>query len=96
MNPKINQQILSEICDKEDIKYLGFFGSRVRGDERPESDIDVLIDFNHTKSYFQLVRIQEKLEEVLGAKVDLVLRSSLKESIKPYIAKDLVTVYGQR
>ncbi len=92
----INQNLINKICDQEGIAYLGLFGSQARGDANKSSDIDLLVDFEQTKSYFQLARIQEKLEEAFDKKVDLVLNTSIKKSLKPYILKDLVTLYGKK
>ncbi|MDO8497884.1 MAG: nucleotidyltransferase family protein [bacterium] len=87
---------LKIICNKQKITYLGIFGSQSRGDATSKSDIDLLVDFQDTKSYFELAHIQDELENVFGKKVDLVMKTNMKESLKPYILKDLVTVYEQR
>lgn len=87
---------LKKICNKQKITYLGIFGSQARGDATSKSDIDVLVDFQDTKSYFELANIQDELENVFGKKVDLVMKTNMKESLKQYILKDLVTVYEQR
>jgi len=82
-----------EMYQRQGISYLGVFGSVVRGEDKKESDIDILIDFDETKSFFELADIQYYLEEVLDKKVDLVPRKSIKPQIKSFIEKDLVTVY---
>ena len=84
------------MCDRENIAYLGLFGSYARGEAHKKSDIDLLIDFNDTKSFFQLTKIQEAFENIFKKKVDLVLKDNIKESLKSYILKDLVTLYEKR
>lgn len=96
MKVTINQNLINAICDQEGIVYLGLFGSQARGDAKKASDVDLLVNFKQTKSLFQLARIQEKLEGAFDKKVDLVLDTSIKELLKPYILKDLVTLYGKK
>jgi len=55
-----------------------------------------LIDFKETKSFFELARVQEALEKIFNKKVDLVLKSNIKSSLKPYIFNDLTTIYEKR
>ncbi|OGJ20437.1 MAG: hypothetical protein A3A82_00380 [Candidatus Pacebacteria bacterium RIFCSPLOWO2_01_FULL_47_12] len=91
----LQQDELTSIYKKQGVNYLGLFGSFARGDETPESDIDLLIDFDETKTLFDLARLKISLQENLGRKVDLSLRGSLKKSIEPYILQDLTTIYEQ-
>ncbi len=64
------------------------FGSYVRGEETESSDIDMLIEFPKGKSLLDLVRLERKLGEVLGKKVDLVTYNSVSPLLKGYIFKD--------
>ena len=57
------------------------YGSYARGEEKPESDIDILVEFSETKGLLNLVRIERELSEFLGLKVDLLT----EESISPYL-----------
>lgn len=52
-------------------RSVAIFGSVARGDETPESDIDLLVEFAHGASLFDLVRIQFDAEELLGRRVDV-------------------------
>lgn len=79
--------------EERGINYLGLFGSFARGEESQQSDVDLLIDFDSTKSLFDLANIKLYFQEKLGRKVDLSMRGHIKESLKPYINKDLITVY---
>ena len=96
MQISIDHQLINSICLEEDISYLGLFGSNARGDARKSSDVDILVDFNNTKSYFQLAQVQEKFEKIFQKKVDLVLKTAVKNHLKSYIAKDLITLYEKR
>ena len=80
---------------QQGLTYVGLFGSVARGEEKVSSDVDVLIDFNGPKTFFDLADIQFYLERTLGEKVDLVTRKNIKPILKPYIENDLITVYEQ-
>lgn len=84
------------VCNKQNITFLGIFGSQARGEATEQSDIDVLVDFNETKSFFELSHVQDELQNIFGSKVDLVLRTHIKEDLKPSILKDLITIYEKR
>jgi predicted nucleotidyltransferase len=55
------------------------FGSVARGEERPDSDIDLLVDFDPESSLFDLIRLTRELEELLGLPIDVVSTGGLKE-----------------
>lgn len=93
---KINETAIKNICLQEGISYLGLFGSQARGEAKKNSDVDILIQFNDVKSLFELSRIKDQFETVFGKEVDLVINSSVKQSLRGYIEKDLITLYGQR
>ncbi|MBN2379567.1 nucleotidyltransferase family protein [candidate division WOR-3 bacterium] len=64
---------IREFCKKHHIRSLALFGSVLRDDFQPTSDIDILVEFvkDHTPGYFRLFRMQEELSSILGRKVDL-------------------------
>jgi predicted nucleotidyltransferase len=73
---------------------IGLFGSFARGEEQPESDIDILVKFKETISLLDLVRIHNELSLRLGKKIDLITEPSLKnERLKKHIYKDLQIIY---
>jgi predicted nucleotidyltransferase len=55
------------------------FGSVARGEERPDSDIDLLVDFGQDSSLFDLMRMTRELQELLGHPVDVVSAGGLKD-----------------
>ncbi len=65
------------------------FGSVARGNGRPDSDVDLLVKFdrNRKTSLFDLVSIQNELEEKIGRKVDLVTK--LNKYVEPFVRVDL-------
>jgi len=96
MKMSIDNEQLKSVCGREKIIYLGLFGSWARGDSTLKSDVDLLVDFEDIKSYFELARLQQDLESVFKNKVDLVIKNNIKRSLKPYVLKDLVTLYEKR
>lgn len=95
MNIKTNKNQIQQYCKDNQISYLGLFGSHARNEQTPQSDIDLLVDYKQPKSLFTLGKILCDLEEMLGKKVDLVNRQTIKPMLKPYIDKDLITLYKQ-
>ena len=68
------------------IKYIGIFGSYVKGEETKDSDLDILVEFSKTPGLFKLIKCENYLTSLLGVKVDLVL----KNTVKPYIGKRIL------
>ena len=64
------------------------FGSVARGEERPDSDVDLLIDLADDRGFSDYLALAEELERVLARKVDLVLARSLSPHFRPYIEAD--------
>ena len=75
---------LAQICREFQIRRLGVFGSVLGEDFRPDSDIDMLVDFlpQARVTAFKLFAIQAALERLVGRKVDLVPRAGLKPVIR--------------
>jgi len=67
------------------------FGSFARGDNKKESDIDVLVEFKESPSLLTLIKLENELSEILGIKIDLVTTGALKNKrIRENIKKDLI------
>jgi len=64
---------IAEFCQLHHIRKLALFGSVLREDFRPDSDIDVLVEFEpgHVPGFFHLFDLQEELSAIFGRKVDL-------------------------
>jgi predicted nucleotidyltransferase len=73
---------LSDFCQRWKISELALFGSVLRRDFRPDSDVDVLATFEEGArwSLFDLVRMQNELENLFGRQVDLVERNAIEKS----------------
>jgi predicted nucleotidyltransferase len=76
------------------VKTVGVFGSYVRGEEKEESDLHVLVEFGDSAelSLLDFVRLENFLSEKLGVKVDLVEKGTLKPRIGKRILEEVVTI----
>ncbi|HLK79864.1 MAG TPA: nucleotidyltransferase family protein [Streptosporangiaceae bacterium] len=75
-----------------DVTNLRVFGSVARGEDRPDSDVDLLVDLPPHMGLLGLGRVQADLEAILGAKVDLVPASNLKPAVRARAERDLVAL----
>ena len=74
------------------INGLWIFGSFVRGEENASSDVDILVEFDELPTLLEFVRLQRELSDLLGVKVDLVMKTALKPTIGRRIMKEAVSV----
>lgn len=74
---------------------LYVFGSRARGDEAPESDLDVFVEYDPQErfSLFNLVRIKRVIEMLTGLRADVTTRDSLRPEVKTEIEREAVRVF---
>lgn len=79
------------LFQKYPIHSLALFGSMARGDDTPESDIDILVEFNQPVG-FEIVDLADELEAILKHKIDLVSKKAIKAALWPYIETDLLYV----
>lgn len=97
MNQSISQlkEKIAPILKEAGVVRSSLFGSFARGENTPESDIDILIEFAPEKvmGFFGFIGLQHKLEDILGKKVDLVTYRSINHRLKKYIEKDEILIY---
>ncbi len=87
---------IAEICRKYQVRELAVFGSAARGDMRPDSDVDLLVEFEPEASIglFELAGMEEELAALLGRRVDLVSKRGLKPRVRPHVLRDAKVVYA--
>jgi len=73
-------------------EILGVFGSYARGDQKKESDVDILARFDENASYFDLIALASFLEKKLRVKVDLVSEKALRAELREHILREVVAV----
>jgi predicted nucleotidyltransferase len=71
---------------------LRVFGSVARGEDRPDSDVDLLADLPPGLSLFGLGRVEANLEAILGSRVDLIPAADLKPGVRAQAERDLVAL----
>ena len=75
------------------VKSIALFGSVARDEDHPKSDVDILVEFDYARykiGFFAFVRLQRRLEELLGTKVDLATPGALKRQLKDNILKEAI------
>jgi predicted nucleotidyltransferase len=89
---RILQEERKELVDRYNISTLAVFGSVARDDARQDSDVDILVEFNRPVGLFQFIELQQRLESLLGSKVDLGTPRSLKPRIKEQVLQEAIRV----
>jgi predicted nucleotidyltransferase len=74
------------------VKSLRLFGSTARDETRPESDVDLLVEFESTPTFAGYMKLRIYLEDLLGTSVDLVTETGLRSRVRPYVEKDAIRV----
>lgn len=74
------------------VKELGVFGSYVRKEQKKHSDIDILVDFHEAPGLFQFIELENVLSNLLGNKVDLVMKRALKPIIGRQILSEVMYI----
>jgi len=74
------------------VKSLELFGSFVRGEASENSDLDLLVEFDETPTLFSFVRLESELSQLVGVKVDLVMKRALKPVLGERILAEAVPV----
>jgi len=82
-----------QVLKNQGARKIAIFGSYARGEEKPESDIDIIVEFSERKSLLELVRIERELSEVLGIKVDLLTEKSISPYLIDTIRKEMEVIY---
>jgi uncharacterized protein len=86
---------LKPYIDEYGIVKAAVFGSYARNEQREESDIDLLIEFNKSFDMIQFIHLKNMLEESLGKKIDLVEYCSLSPLIREQALGEAVMIYGK-
>jgi len=92
---EIPQEMIAEFCRQRHIRWLALFGSVLRDDFRPESDVDVLVEFEPEQryTYFTLAQIEDDLAILLGRKVDLHVPKTLHPFLRDKVLGQAEALY---
>ncbi len=86
------QRVLKRLLEAYPVRKAGLFGSVARGDDRPKSDVDVLVEFSKPISLFEFIGIKQDLEKALKRKVDLVEYHMLKPALRKRVLSEEVSL----
>ena len=86
----ILEKHIQEIEERYKVTEIGIFGSYVRGEQNETSDVDILVEFKESMGLLKFIEIENYLTDLLGVKVDLVMKSSLKPRIGKHILEEVV------
>jgi predicted nucleotidyltransferase len=98
MKPVINfpEAELHELCRRYRVRRLSLFGSVLREDFSPESDVDALVEFepNAAVGFLTLAQMARELSKLFGRPVDLVPRSGVKPAIREDVLRQELVLYA--
>ncbi len=86
---RILEQLKEEMVDKYKIERIGLFGSFIKGGQKENSDIDILVEFGKEADLFDFLGLSLFLEERLKQKVDVVSKASLREELRETVLKEV-------
>jgi len=78
-----------EIKERFAVRRIGIFGSFIRGEEKEESDIDILVDFEQP-TFRNFMNLAFFLKDLFGRRVDLLTLEGISHGIRPYVEKEVV------
>jgi len=83
---------LPELRARYSVTTLGLFGSYVRGEQSPGSDLDLLVEFASPPDLLEFVALRRYVAELLGVNVDLVMRQALTPRLARRVIEDVVPI----
>jgi hypothetical protein len=88
LNIELPKEKIAEFCRRNHIRRLSLFGSALRGDSGPDSDIDLLVEFDadHIPGLIRLAGMESELSKILGRKVDL----RTPQDLSRYFREDVI------
>ncbi|MFA4860957.1 nucleotidyltransferase family protein [Methanoregula sp.] len=84
------KSLRSDLTARYKVRTIGVFGSFARREARPDSDVDILVDFKEDADLFDLIELSQYLEEKIGRHVDLATPGALRPELRDGIYRDVV------
>mgnify|MGYP001609799467 FL=1 len=92
----MDKEKLLTACRKYGIVFMGVFGSYARGQQTPQSDLDLLVKFSNGKSLLEMVKIEREMSQSLGIKVDLLTEKAISPYLRERITNGLQVLYDKQ
>ena len=91
-----HEKAIADFCRRHHIRKLALFGSALRGELRPDSDIDLLVEFQpqHLPGFFRLSAMERELSAVLGAQVDMKTAEDLSRYFRDEVVRKARAIYA--
>ena len=89
---RILREQSSDLAGRYPIASLSLFGSVARDEAGTDSDVDLLVEFKSSVGLFEFIELQQRLETILGCKVDLGTPRSLKPRLKEQVLREAIRV----
>ena len=95
LEDRMPREQLAEFCRRNHVRRLSLFGSALRGQLQPDSDIDLLVEFepDRTPGLFTIVRMEMELSEALGRKADVRTAEDLSQYFRDEVLRDAEVQY---
>lgn len=94
-NLRIDREAIADFCRRNHIRRLSLFGSVLTDEFRPDSDVDVLVEFEPgTRLGFNFFTIQDELSEILGRQADMGMPTDLSKYIREKVLANTLVIYG--
>ena len=77
---------------KYHLKEISIFGSYARGEQKKNSDLDILVEFNEAPDLFKFIHLERELKHLVGIKVDVVRKKALREELRAGILKEAAAI----
>lgn len=92
---EVDQNKLAEVCRRHGIRRLSLFGSVLRGNDGPDSDVDLLVEFveGRAPGYFGLIHAEDDLAALLGRRVDLRTAPELSRYFRDRVVAEARAIY---
>lgn len=83
---------INRLAELYGVRNLRLFGSVARGEDQPDSDIDILVEMDADRSLLDRIAFMQALEDLLGRKIDVVNKHALHESIRDQVLRESVSL----
>lgn len=91
---QFDRKRLADICRRHDVTQLRIFGSVSRDEAGPDSDVDLLVDFGTPKGFFELLRLEDELENFFARPVDVLTESGLSPYLREPILAGATVIFN--